>query len=273
MMPPVCELMTNGIGDSEPTRNVKELHFAMYDWFTVEAPKEETPPAALNHVYTYGLEETQNFLGQITQGTSDVDGTGLTKNRIKSVTLDILSPEGGFSADFNSAEYDVALPLIVSAVPVPSTNQGPIEQPPATPDSNSLIGQNSTVVHPDVRRAWIQVAHWNWLSLFSDTQLDPFYSLYVPGLDPPGDGIGLELFRLGLFDSVTGRVLRSPEGKTIAFNFRVKVELAAPVGLIPTPTRFTGRMSQFAGDSVKLVDGAPDITPVQYQLKGLQNLI
>jgi len=260
-----------GIHDAEPTRNVKEMQFTIYDWFSVELPKVPTAGNLADFVYSYGIEESQNFLGQVTDTVATDQGRGVTKNRIKSVSLDILSPQAAVevAAGTGNLTKDVALPLVVSAVPVPTSEQAT----PATPGPNALIGQNTTVVHPDVRRAWVRVGHWNWRTLFSDTQLQPFYSQYDSAADPSRNGIGLELVRLGLYNSVDGSILYSPSSGPVSFDFRICIEMAAPVGLTPTPLRFGARVKNFAGEANnEVVSGFSDRTPVQYQIQGVQNL-
>lgn len=253
---------------------MKELHFAIYDWFTITLPKVPPTGSLADFVYSYGIEETQNFLGQVTDNPSGDDsdrGTGITKNRIKTVTLEILSPEKSIevSAGTGNLTKQVSLPLVVSGVPTPTS----IVTLPS-PSPNAIIGQNSTVVHPDVRRAWVKVGHWDWRTMFSDTQLQPLYSIYDATANPSRDGIGLELMRIGLYDSVDGSILYSPSSGPVALNFRICVELAAPIGLLPTPLRFKGKMPAFAGIVTLNKDASgQDRTPVQYQIKGVQNLI
>jgi len=261
-----------GIHDAEPTRNVKEMCFTIYDWFTVKLPEVPTAGNLPDFVYSYGLEESQNFLGQVTDSVAADQGRGVTKNRIKSVSLDILSPEGTVEVGVSGGNLTkkIALPLVVSAVPVPTAEQATA----ASPGPNALIGQNTTVVHPDVRRAWVRVGHWNWRTLFSDTQLQPFYSQYDPNANPTRNGIGLELVRLGLYNSVDGAILFSPSSGPVTFDFRIAIEIAAPIGLTPTPLRFSGLVKNFAGEANnEVVAGRSDRTPVQYQIHGVQNLI
>lgn len=111
--------------------------------------------------------------------------------------------------------------------------------PAADPDDTqtSLIGQNSTVIHPDVRRAWVMVAHWNWRTMFTDTQLQPFYTQYNSSVTPAEDGKGIELFRLAVVDSVNGLPLFNQQGGNLAgkLDFRVSVEIEGPIGLVPDP--------------------------------------
>lgn len=261
-----------GIHDLEPVRNVKEMRFAIYDWFTLDLPKVPSPGNLADFVYSYGIEESQNFLGQVTDDPATDQGRGVTKNRIRSVTLDILSPAStqevrtSLSGNLNTV---LSLPLVVSAVPVPTSNQVSA----SSPGPNALIGQNSTVVHPDVRRAWVRVGHWDWQTLFSDTQLQPFYSQYV-NTTPTRNGVGLELVRIGMYDGVDGGVLYAPSTGPVRYDFRICIELAAPIGLTPTPLRFFGRVPQFAGENNNtVVSGDTDESPVQYQIRGMQNLI
>lgn len=259
-----------GIHDAEPTRNVKEMHFTIFDWFTVKLPEVPTAGNFPDFVYSYGIEESQNFLGQVTDVVAEDQGRGVTKNRIKSVSLDVLSPEGSVQVGVGNLTKAIDLPLVVSAVPVPTSEQDSA----SSPGPNALIGQNSTVVHPDVRRAWVRVGHWNWRTLFSDTQLQPFYSQYDSSVKPSRNGIGLELVRLGLYNSVDGNILFSPANAAVEFQFRIAIEMAAPVGLTPTPRRFNGRVKNFAGEANnEVVSGVVDLTPVQYQIQGVQNLM
>lgn len=268
---PLCSLMSN-IGDNEPTRNVAELRFTLYDWFSYNIDDLGVRP-----VFSYGIDETQNFLGQIQNSLPDEAGIGQTKNRIVSVSLDVLSPSGPTTYQDTSSSppktLECDLPLIVSAVPVPA----------ADPDDTqtSLIGQNSTVIHPDVRRAWIRVGHWNWRSMFSDTQLQPFYTQYNSSVTPAEDGKGIELFRVAVVDSVNGLPLFNQDGSDKAgkFDFRVSVEIEGPIGLVPDPVRFRGSYSAFAGLAQTIYppdndpDNATDRTPTQYKLHGMKNLI
>jgi len=262
--PAPLAMSSMGIGDAEPTRNQKELHFSIYDWF--DFALDDHP------VYSYGFDPTQNFLGAITD--PGVLGTGETKNRIKSVTLDMLSPSASFRASGTSGGstgFDCTLPLVVSGIPVPDNFQD--EAAGAIP--NSIVGQQSTVVHPDVRRAWIKVAHWDWTSEFKDTQITPLYSNYEPDASKP-KLFGLELFRMSLFDAATGLVCYALTGSTDneRLQFRVRIDLAAPIALTPTPVRYVARADAFAGDSVTLLGPLTDSkSPVQYQLQGLQNLL
>lgn len=268
---PLCLLMSN-IADSEPTRNVAELRFTLYDWFSYNIDNLGVRP-----VYSYGIDETQNFLGQIQNSLPDEAGIGQTKNRIVSVSLDVLSPSAAIAyQDQRGAtpiDLECDLPLVISAVPVPA----------ADPDDTqtSLIGQNSTVIHPDVRRAWVRVAHWNWRTMFTDTQLQPFYTQYNSSVTPAEDGKGIELFRLAVVDSVNGLPLFNQQGGNLAgkLDFRVSVEIEGPIGLVPDPVRFRGSYSTFAGLAQTIYppdndpDKATDRTPTQYKLHGMKNLI
>lgn len=259
-------LSSMGIGDNEPIRNEKELHFAFHDWF--DWSLSDSDP-----VYIYGFDLNQNFLGGIKE--TDPLGAGFTKNRIKNVTLDMLSPSGPFKAAIASggtSSIEVTLPLVVSGIPVPEQlmDAAPAEVP------NSIIGQQSTAVHPDVRRSWIRVGHWNWETEFANTQLQPYYTNFKNSDDDPKIW-GLEIVRLSLFDAATGSALYAIDGSSTneRIQFRIKVELAAPVGLLPRPTRYKARAPAYGGTVVvppssKEVDNK---SPVQYSILGLQNLI
>jgi hypothetical protein len=264
--PPVC-LSSMGIGDNEPIRNEKELHFAMFDWFDWSLDKADP-------VYIYGFDLNQNFLGGVTD--PGILGAGVTKNRIKSVTLDMLSPSGPFRAstvpNASTGNIDVTLPLVVSGVPVPSQ----LMDAAPTVVENSIIGQQSTAVHPDVRRSWIKVGHWNWESEFSNTQLEPYYSNFKAADDDP-DLWGLEILRLSLFDAATGAALYAIDGSATneRIQFRIKIELASPVGLTPKPTRYKARVNKFGGvvPISNTTVSTDNKSPVQYQLKSIQNKI
>jgi len=260
-------LSSMGIGDTEPIRNEKELHFAIFDWF--DWSLSSTDP-----VYIYGFDLNQNFLGGIKE--TDPLGAGYTKNRIKSVTLDMLSPSGPFTAtttpSTSTPTIEVTLPLVVSGIPVPEQ----LMVDGATVSPNSIIGQQSTAVHPDVRRSWIRVGHWNWETEFANTQLQPYYSNFKESDDDP-DLFGLELLRLSLFDAATGNALYAVGSSATneRIQFRIKIEMAAPVGLLPRPIRYKARCTAFGG-TVPLPFGSISTdakSPVQYQIMGLQNLI
>lgn len=260
-------LASMGIGDNEPIRNEKELHFAFHDWFDWSLSAEDP-------VYIYGFDLNQNFLGGIKE--TDPLGAGFTKNRIKSVTLDMLSPSAPFKAcvapNTSTPTIEVTLPLVVSGIPVPEQ----LMDSAATEVPNSIIGQQSTAVHPDVRRSWIKVGHWNWETEFANTQLQPYYTNFKQDDTDPKIW-GLEILRLSLFDAATGNALYAVGSSSTneRLQFRIKVEMAAPVGLLPRPIRYKARCPAFGGEVVvpptsKLTD---DKSPVQYQILGLQNLI
>lgn len=254
--------MLSSFHDNEPSRNQGELHFQYWDWFKVNTD-QLTP---VQPVISYGLEETQNFFGQI----SSVAGEQNTKNRIRSVSLEVLTPAKTIQYDVDSVVTDCNLPLFLCATPVPS---GAADQSSAS-NGESLIGQISTVVHPDVRQPWVRIGHWNWQSMFKDTQLTPLYTNYVT---TQSDAIGIELFRLTIVDSVNGILLTSPADDNTVIDFRVCVELAAPIGLVPNPTRFRCNYALFAGINNPVInigaspDDNKDNTPVQYKVLGLQN--
>lgn len=107
------------------------------------------------------------------------------------------------------------------------------------------------------------------MEMFSNVQLQPHYANYVSGTPP---NKGLELFRLTMLDSVSGaKLAQQKAGERLILNFRVCIELSAPIGLIPQPRRFYGGYDEIAG-SGSINDPEEDITPVQYKLQGIQNL-
>jgi len=246
-------------GDNEPIRNQKELTLVIHDWFLYRYP-DAYATRNNGRVFSYLLDLTQNFFAP----DQSAGNTNETKNRIKSVTLEALSPYqpiqyvGTFPGDppVEDPEAQTSLPLVVSACPVLAND---------TDSGSSLVGQQSTVVHVDQRQAWIKVAHWDWHSIFSNSQLLPNY----PSAQPES----VELFRLSVADSINGQPLvntSTPFDRGLSF--RVAIEIACPITLVPNPAKYLGRADVFAGAGFVPTYGDADQSPVQYQLKGLSNL-
>jgi len=242
---PLGTLMSS-FGDHEPTRNQKELTLKIWDWFKYDYPVEDT---VQGRIKTYALDLTQNFFAP-EQSLANVNET---KNRIKSVTLEALSP---FSpVEYGGGANKTAVPLVLAACPVLADD---------TDLGSSLVGQSSTVVHVDQRQAWIKVAHWNWHSIFSNTQLQPSYPAATPE--------SVELFRLSVVDSVTGQAIVevTDQGFDNGLTFRLCVEIACPVTLVPNPVKYAGTADVFAGAGF-VPTYVSDSSPVQYELLRLGN--
>jgi len=246
-------------GDNEPIRNQKELTLVIHDWFEYAFP-DAYATRNNNRVYSYLLDLTQNFFAPQNSGGN----TNETKNRIKSVTLEALSPYqpiqyvGTFpgTPPVEDPEAQTSIPLVVSACPVLAND---------TDSGSSLVGQQSTVVHVDQRQSWIKVAHWDWHSIFANSQLLPNY----PSAQPES----VELFRLSVADSINGAPLVNIETPfERGLSFRVAIEIACPITLVPNPLKFSGRADVFAGAGFLPTYGAADESPVQYELKGLANM-
>lgn len=82
---------------------------------------------------------------------------------------------------------------------------------------------------------------------------------------------------MSLFDAATGSALYAVTGSSTneRLQFRIRIEMAAPVGLLPKPKRYVARAPAFGG-VVEIPTGSvltDEKSPVQYQLLGLQNMI
>lgn len=255
---------------SEHARNAKELVVRMFDWFTVPLPKYVDPQtgAGVKSIYTYGFDLTQNFLGPIVETS-----TSATKNRIRKVHLDVMTPGGPIDYTVGGSTQPgtsatTSLPMLLTAVPCLEYEAN------STTDTSpsSLVGQSNLVLHPDVRRPWMTVGSWDYTRMFKDTQIQPWYA------DKAGDQGYMELFRLQAVDGATGAVMCAASGSgPVTFNaeelcFRVMIEIACPVGLVPDPKRITGSSEYFAGANYAPTY-AKDKSPMQFQLMGLQNAL
>jgi len=232
----------NSFGDDEPTRNTKELRLKIWDWITWELVDQATPAP----IQIYGLDLTQNFFGTVIT-TAGID---TTKNRVHSVTLEILTPAEPVLFGDNATSD---LLMVLASVPVIASDDG----------GSSLVGQSTTVIHPDVRRPWVKVGTWNFTEIFTNSQFLPVYLA--------ADTETMELFRFTVIDAVTGNTLFLPTGGK-PLQFRVSIELGAPITLVPEPRRFTGRSSVFAGAGYTPVV-SQDQTPTQYELMRMTNIV
>jgi len=239
----------SGFGDHEPTRNTKELHFKVWDWITWDLVSTGNPP-----VQTYGFDLTQNFFADV----SAVGGVNETKNRVRSVTLEVLTPAQNLFKDSEATET-VNLFLVLASVPVLASDDA----------GSSLVGQSSTVIHPDVRRPWVKVGHWDFTKIFTNTQFEPVYYNAITD--------AIELFRFSVTSATTGNPITIAEtGEDPAENglrFRVCTEIACPIGLVPEPTRVKGRAPAFAGASYIPTGVAADETPCQYEIVRIADAI
>jgi len=241
------KLLSSGFGDNEPTRNTKELHIKVWDWLTWEIPTA-VPPGS-TPVTTYGMDLTQNFFG----GVFSQGSINLTKNRVRSVTLEVLTPASAIDSGGGALGGPVSLFQIVAAVPVTQAGSS----------GSSLVGQSTTVVHPDVRRPWVRVGKWNFMEIFDNTQFEPCYYSAQPGV--------VELFRFSVIDAATGNQLLFSAGET-GIAFRLSVEISAPVALVPNPVRWEGVQTDFAGGNL-LPTLAQATSPAQYEILRIANIL
>merc|ERR1712141_588015 len=210
-------------GDNEPTGNKKELTIKVWDWIQFDYPVGTSGPGS-DRIKTYALDLTQNFFApEVT--TANINET---KNRIKSVTIECLSPFEPVTYLTAASEGETRItstPLVLAACPVLADD---------TDGGSSIVGQISTVVHVDQRQAWIQVAHWDWHSIFNNSQLLPDYPSTTPE--------AVELFRFSVVDAITGLPIAyvQNQGDAKGLTFRVCVEIACPVTLVPNPTKYDG---------------------------------
>jgi len=232
----------NSFGDNEPTRNTKELRLKIWDWIEWRLVDQSQPEP----VQIYGLDLTQNFFGTVIS-TAGIDST---KNRIHRVTLEILTPAQ--PVPFGSAAESDLL-MVLASVPVIASDDG----------GSSLVGQSTTVIHPDVRRPWVKVASWDFTEIFTNSQFLPVYLA--------ADTETMELFRFTVIDAVTGNALFEPTDSK-PLQFRVSIELGAPITLVPEPRRFGGRANVFAGAGYSPVV-SQDQTPTQYELMRMTNMV
>lgn len=192
------------------------------------------------------MDLTQNFFG----GIFTIGSINLTKNRVRSVTLEVLTPASAIDAGTGGI---VDLFQIVAAVPVTLFGS----------TGSSLTGQSTTVIHPDLRRPWVKVAHWNFLEIFDNTQFEPCYYTSEPGV--------CELFRYSVINAVTGAQLAFTAGDP-GIPFRVCVEVSAPVTLVPNPVRWEGTQTNFAGGNL-LPTLTQTSTPSQYEIVRISNVL
>jgi hypothetical protein len=252
---------------SEHARNAKELVVRMYDWFSVQLPKYEQGQNTVG-IFAYAFDLSQNLFN----ASGALIGADGTKNRIKKVHLDVMTPGGPIKYTVPTGTGQLtettSLPMVQSAVPCLEYESGT-----AGPAPSALIGQSTLVLHPDVRRPWQPVGKWDYTKMFRDTQIQPWYA------DTVLQAGFMELFRLQFVDGVTGDVLCNTPAPTPPLDyvaeklqFRVMIEIACPVALIPEPARATGLDPFFSGASY-----APtyteDKSPMQFELVGLQNAL
>jgi len=239
----------SGFGDHEPTRNTKELHFKVWDWIKWDLRSTTTPP-----IQSYGFDLTQNFFADV----SSTGNVGETKNRVRSVTLEVLTPAQNLFKGAEASET-VDLFLVLASVPVLASDDS----------GSSLVGQSSTVIHPDVRRPWVKVGHWDFTKIFTNTQFEPvYYNAFTEAI---------ELFRFSVTGAISGNPITIPESgddpAENAIRFRVCTELACPIGLVPEPVRIRARAPVFAGAGYIPVSVEEDTSACQYELVRMADAI
>jgi len=88
----------------------------------------------------------------------------------------------------------------------------------------------------------------------------------------------MELFRLRCVDGVDGVLMTQPSSGTepvfltTSFQFRVMIEIACPIALVPQPAIATSVDKYFAGDGY-VGTYTQERTPMQYELMSLQNAL
>lgn len=258
--------LMSSFSDNEPTRNRKEISFKMWDFIKYRFPTKAMHEAGNDKpVFSFALDRFQNFFGP--EPTLDPLGTGGTNNRIKSVTLWCMSPFEPIAYNVSStppAPYTyrpkiTVLPLVLAGVPVERTDDD---------EGSALIGQSSTAVHVDQRQAWVKVGHWNWMSLFDNTQFEPKFASDTPQTK-------VELFRFCVLDAATGDPISNVENTELdaGLTFRVSVELVAPITLVPDPVRLEIYTDKFTGSSIPSGSWQATESPVQYELLRLSDVI
>jgi len=255
--------------DATHARNTKEIVIRMYDWFTVDLPTQEvngTPG-----VTAYSLDLTQNFFNPLPGDSVSGDRANKTKNRIKKVVLDVMTPGGpiSYEPDGGTTIKQTALPMIQAGVPCMDHESGTSLSP------SSLVGQSSLVLHPDLRRPWVTVGSWNYEQIFKNTQIQPWYADPNPAADVADF---MELFRIRAVDGVDGVLMTQPSSGTepvfltTSFQFRVMTEIACPIALVPQPAIALSVDQYFAGVGYNPAY-TKERTPMQYELVGLQNAL
>jgi len=252
--------------DSTHARNTKEVVIRMYDWFTVDLPTQDV--SGTPGVTAYALDLTQNFFNPLPGTSTSTDRANRTKNRIKKVVLDVMTPGGpiSYEPDQSTTIKQTALPMIQAAVPCMEHESGTSLSP------SSLVGQSSLVLHPDLRRPWVTVGSWNYEQIFKNTQIQPWYA------DTADVADFMELFRLRCVDGVDGVLMTQPSSGTepvfltTSFQFRVMIEIACPIALVPQPAIATSVDKYFAGDGY-VGTYTQERTPMQYELMSLQNAL
>lgn len=231
-------------GDNQPSMGTKELRFTLVDWIQVQVNKDDgqgfnTP------VYTYHLDVGQPFFAN----ASTEIGLGQVRAKVKRVRVWMLTPE---------EQVDAKIPLIQIVLGLPVKD----ERPNAGLESWSMVGQTSTIIHPDVRQPWVEVANINWEQSFENSQFQP---VEVPA-DPATDNMAL--FSLCALDAVTGETFYSM-ADPVRLEFKVEVDLQAPIPLVPQPIRWICYQRTF--DTHYDAGMSQDESPVQYILRGISS--
>lgn len=225
-------------GDNQPTTGASELRFKMIDW--IERPL--SPSAAGNSIFFYYLDVGLPFFAD----ASAVAGEQYTRSKVRSVKLWFLSPPTDVD--------DTPLLQVLCAIPVKDQGNN---------NALSLLGQSSTIIHPDVRRPWVMVGNWNWEQIFENSQYQPYE---FPATAVSGARDLLALFNYIVIDAVSGTPFTtSATGST---QLKLEIELQAPIPLVPTPLRVFGEGAGFDTPPSEEI-ATTDNSPVQYVLKSI----
>lgn len=225
-------------GDNQPTTGASELRFKMIDW--IERPL--APSAAGNSIFFYYLDVGLPFFAD----ASAVAGEQYTRSKVRSVKLWFLSPP---------TDVDET-PLLQVLCAIPVKDQG-------NNNALSLLGQSSTIIHPDVRRPWVMVGNWNWEQIFENSQYQPYE---FPAAAVSGARDLLALFNYIVIDAVSGTPFTS--SATGSTQLKLEIELQAPIPLVPTPLRVFGEGAGFDTPPSEEI-ATTDNSPVQYVLKSI----
>jgi len=126
--------------DSTHARNTKEVVIRMYDWFTVDLPTQDV--SGTPGVTAYALDLTQNFFNPLPGTSTSTDRANRTKNRIKKVVLDVMTPGGpiSYEPDQGTTIKQTALPMIQAAVPCMEHESGTSLSPSSSPSFSADPG-------------------------------------------------------------------------------------------------------------------------------------
>jgi hypothetical protein len=238
-------LLASFFGDNQPTQGVQELTFTVTDWINYIFNAPGTVPTVAEPIYTYYFDVGQAFFSP-TVSTAGVDST---RAKVRKVKLWFLTPPSAITVESG----EVPLLQVLSALPVKDEQNS----------ETSLIGQGNTIIHPDVRQPWVMVGNWNWESMFENSQFQPLeYTPIDARFKDP-----MAMFTVAIINAVTGDPF-PVDADPIVGQFKVELEIQAPIPLVPTPLRGIGYTQNFLQQPPAL---SQDDSPVQYSLKRIQN--